>query len=100
MGGADGGAASLISATRKLLGNDLERQGLRKAARTLRWRAPVRPPRPLQSEADRSNWVADEPAISAALPRGDEVALPSCGHHVRSHVACDKPHFQWGLLYS
>ena len=31
--GADGGAASLIEATRRLLGNDLERQALRKAAR-------------------------------------------------------------------
>ena len=31
--GADGGAASLIEATRKLLGNDIERQGLRHAAR-------------------------------------------------------------------
>ena len=33
-GGADGGAASLIEATRRLLGNDLERQALRSAART------------------------------------------------------------------
>ena len=40
--GADGGAASLISATRKLLGNDLERQALRKAAR---------------SEAERWGWA-------------------------------------------
>merc|ERR1711991_1239581 len=31
--GADGGAASLIEATRRLLGNDLERQALRQAAR-------------------------------------------------------------------
>ena len=31
--GADGGAASLIQATRRLLGNDLERQALRNAAR-------------------------------------------------------------------
>ena len=31
--GADGGAASLIEATRRLLGNDLERQALRNAAR-------------------------------------------------------------------
>ncbi|MGB1417210.1 MAG: glycosyltransferase, partial [Synechococcus sp.] len=32
--GADGGAASLIEATRRLLGNDLERKALRTAART------------------------------------------------------------------
>ena len=31
--GTDGGSASLISATQRLLGNDVERQGLRKAAR-------------------------------------------------------------------
>ena len=40
--GADGGAVSLIEATRKLLGNDLERQGLRHAAR---------------SEAERWGWA-------------------------------------------
>jgi glycosyltransferase involved in cell wall biosynthesis len=40
--GADGGAASLIEATRKLLGNDIERQGLRNAAR---------------SEAERWGWA-------------------------------------------
>ena len=40
--GADGGAASLIEATRKLLGNDIERQGLRHAAR---------------SEAERWGWA-------------------------------------------
>ena len=31
--GTDGGSASLISATQRLIGNDVERQGLRKAAR-------------------------------------------------------------------
>ena len=31
--GNDGGAASLITATRRLLGNDIERQSLRRAAR-------------------------------------------------------------------
>ena len=40
--GADGGAASLIEATCKLLGNDIERQGLRNAAR---------------SEAERWGWA-------------------------------------------
>ena len=40
--GPDGGAASLIAATRKLLGNDIERQGLRTAAR---------------SEAERWGWA-------------------------------------------
>ena len=40
--GADGGATSLIEATRKLLGNDIERQGLRHAAR---------------SEAERWGWA-------------------------------------------
>ena len=40
--GADGGAASLIEATRKLLGNDIERQALRNAAR---------------SEAERWGWA-------------------------------------------
>jgi len=40
--GADGGAASLIEATSKLLGNDIERQGLRNAAR---------------SEAERWGWA-------------------------------------------
>ncbi len=40
--GADGGAASLIEATRKLLGNDIERQGLRNTAR---------------SEAERWGWA-------------------------------------------
>ena len=39
---ADGGPASLIEATRKLLGNDIERQGLRNAAR---------------SEAERWGWA-------------------------------------------
>ena len=40
--GADGGAASLIEATRRLLGNDLERQALRSAAR---------------AEAERWGWA-------------------------------------------
>jgi glycosyltransferase involved in cell wall biosynthesis len=40
--GDDGGAASLISATKRLLGNDLERQALRTAAR---------------SEAERWGWA-------------------------------------------
>ena len=40
--GDDGGAASLISATQKLLGNDIERQALRKAAR---------------NEAERWGWA-------------------------------------------
>ena len=31
--GNDGGASSLITATRRLLGNDIERQSLRRAAR-------------------------------------------------------------------
>jgi glycosyltransferase involved in cell wall biosynthesis len=40
--GADGGAASLINATQRLLGNDLERQALRRSAR---------------SEAERWGWA-------------------------------------------
>ena len=40
--GADGGAASLIQATQRLLGNELERQGLRSAAR---------------AEAERWGWA-------------------------------------------
>ena len=40
--GSDGGAASLIEATRRLLGNDLERKALRTAAR---------------SEAERWGWA-------------------------------------------
>jgi glycosyltransferase involved in cell wall biosynthesis len=40
--GADGGAASLIAATQRLLGNDVERQALRNAAR---------------SEAERWGWA-------------------------------------------
>ena len=40
--GVDGGSASLIEATRKLLGNDVERQALRNAAR---------------SEAERWGWA-------------------------------------------
>ena len=39
----DGGSTSLINATRRLLGNDLERQGLRKAAR---------------QEAERWGWAS------------------------------------------
>ncbi|MED5562631.1 MAG: glycosyltransferase family 1 protein [Cyanobacteriota bacterium] len=41
--GADGGSTSLINATRRLLGNDLERQNLRKAAR---------------QEAERWGWAS------------------------------------------
>ena len=40
--GADGGAGSLITATKRLLGNDLERKALRTAAR---------------SEAERWGWA-------------------------------------------
>ena len=40
--GTDGGAASLIQATQRLLGNELERQGLRSAAR---------------AEAERWGWA-------------------------------------------
>ncbi|HJM80329.1 MAG TPA: glycosyltransferase family 1 protein, partial [Prochlorococcaceae cyanobacterium Fu_MAG_72] len=40
--GVDGGSASLINATQRLLGNDVERQGLRKAAR---------------NEAERWGWA-------------------------------------------
>ena len=63
-GGEDGGAASLIEATKRLLGNDMERQALRKAAR---------------NEAERWGWagateqlrgyyrqVLDQPQLSAA----------------------------------
>ena len=63
-GGEDGGAASLIEATKRLLGNDVERQALRKAAR---------------NEAERWGWagateqlrgyyrqVLDQPQLSAA----------------------------------
>ena len=63
-GGEDGGAASLIEATKRLLGNDVERQALRKAAR---------------NEAERWGWagateqlrgyyrqVLDQPQLTAA----------------------------------
>ena len=63
-GGDDGGASSLIEATKRLLGNDVERQSLRKAAR---------------NEAERWGWagateqlrgyyrqVLDQPQLNAA----------------------------------